>query len=199
MYFSNLLRMAAEDFGCKAVTRLTLTSDGRVEWGNRETSRSLTLGQLLKVAKRKPNLQGQLWCRRNLRELFLWRDMQNLAGVVRAEQLELDCEEMRREGIVQFPAKAPGLQLTWAYALAGELAHCRYALQQLTLTSTEVQLKLRGNVRQVAFSLGTVVPRAAETHAERYLRLFLRDNAAWLEAWRSGTSVYRLEIVEGRA
>lgn len=147
--------------------------------------------QPLSADRRQLTPQQRLWYRRFCHEnrvpLLLWQEMHhNLSGIVYAETLDKHRQAFDSARGHNSPACSGGLQLTWLYALASHWGKQRFALQRFSLGRDALTLHV-GSARVCRrYVLPLRDTRLPEGEAGRYLRLFMRDNRHWLQAWQNG-------------
>lgn len=140
----------------------------------------------------------------NRRELFMMREARNLYGIVYAENLGNSLRLLNMSTSaprLPQPYSSP-LHLSYLLALAGVVAGERYSIQSATITCDGVA-RLVVNPEfpytitvssggKVCFAFGSNTPLdATDEPAQRYARLFWRDNAEWFANFAAG----RLELL----
>lgn len=195
MYFAHLLHLAADVTGCSTCSALTLQPDGHITARCTPTLSYRLTGHGLTPQQR---LWFRLFQRENQVPLMLWQTMRhNLAGMVYAETINGHLQALEEARHCRTTRVTGGLQLTWLYALATHCGRRRFALQRVRLERHALTLGIgtAGVSRRYELPLsGTASDLDSE--AQRYHRLFLRDNRAWLHAWQNGDAADRLDHVE---
>lgn len=194
MYFSAFIHLAADATGSHTCEALAMDNQGRLTAQCGQHSHFQLTGRQLTPQQR---LWYRRFCHENRVPLLLWQEMHhNLSGIVYAETLDKHRQAFDSARGHNSPACSGGLQLTWLYALASHWGKRRFALQRFSLGRDALTLHV-GSARVCRrYVLPLRDTRLPESEAGRYLRLFMRDNRHWLQAWQNGDRPERLDQIE---
>lgn len=194
MYFSAFIHLAADATGNHTCEALAMDNQGRLTAQCGQHSHFQLTGRQLTPQQR---LWYRRFCHENRVPLLLWQEMHhNLSGIVYAETLDKHRQAFDSARGHNSPACSGGLQLTWLYALASHWGKQRFALQRFSLGRDALTLHV-GSARVCRrYVLPLRDTRLPEGEAGRYLRLFMRDNRHWLQAWQNGDRPERLDQIE---
>lgn len=194
MYFSAFIHLAADATGSHTCEALAMDNQGRLTAQCGQHSHFQLTGRQLTPQQR---LWYRRFCHENRVPLLLWQEMHhNLSGIVYAETLDKHRQAFDSARGHNSPACSGGLQLTWLYALASHWGKQRFALQRFSLGRDALTLHV-GSARVCRrYVLPLRDTRLPESEAGRYLRLFMRDNRHWLQAWQNGDRPERLDQIE---
>ena len=194
MYFSAFIHLAADATGSHTCEALAMDNQGRLTAQCGQHSHFQLTGRQLTPQQR---LWYRRFCRENRVPLLLWQEMHhNLSGIVYAETLDKHRLAFDSARGHSSPACSGGLQLTWLYALASHWGKRRFALQRFSLGHDALTLHV-GSARVCRrYVLPLRDTRLPDVEASRYLRLFIRDNRHWLQAWQNGDRPERLDQIE---
>lgn len=194
MYFSSFIHLAADTTGCPSCETLAMDNQGRLTALCGPHHFELTTSRLVTPQQR---LWHRRFCHENRIPLLLWQEMRhNLSGIVYAETLDKHRQAFDNSRGSSKSAGAGGLQLTWLYALASYWGKQRFALQRFSLGPQTLTLHVGSDSISRLYLLPLHDGQLHDSEAERYRRLFIRDNRRWLQAWQSGISPERLDRIE---